>query len=187
MSATSVLQLAEAAPGRYRSIGSFSGCDQISAGPCAAVIRLVLGLPNARIDNMWGPVDGPLWRAHDPTTPVNLEKLRGVNVVIAAGNGAAGPHDNAQATDSDLAQLARQLVSGGGLEAGVAFYTRQLQETMARLDVPATFLFPATGTHSWLYWQDDLHLAWPSFARSLGLSPAASGAGSPARANSGAR
>lgn len=166
MSATSALQLAEAAPGVYRSVGSFSGCDQLSQQICAAVVQTVVRMGHANPDNMWGPVGGPDWVAHDPSTAANLLKLRGVNVVIASGSGAPGAHD----TGSDVAKVFNQVVSGGGIETATAYYTRKLQDQMAKLKVPATFLFPPFGTHSWLYWQDDLHTAWPSFATSLGLS-----------------
>jgi S-formylglutathione hydrolase FrmB len=166
MSATSALQLAEAAPGVYSSVGSFSGCDQINLPPCEAVVQAVLRMAHADPDNMWGPMGGRDWVANDPTTPANLRKLRGVNVVIAAGSGAPGPHD----TGTDTPRVLDQVVIGGGLESVASYYTRQLQTWMAALRVPATFLFLPFGTHSWLYWQDDLHAAWPSFARSLGLS-----------------
>jgi diacylglycerol O-acyltransferase/trehalose O-mycolyltransferase len=26
-----------------------------------------------------------------------------------------------------------------------------------------------TGTHSWGYWEDDLHNSWPMLARSMGI------------------
>jgi S-formylglutathione hydrolase FrmB len=35
--------------------------------------------------------------------------------------------------------------------------------------VPATVRYIPGGMHAWPYWQQALHEAWPSFARSLGL------------------
>ena len=37
------------------------------------------------------------------------------------------------------------------------------------LGIPATFNFKPNGTHSWGYWQDDLHDSWPRMAHALGV------------------
>ncbi|MQY28425.1 alpha/beta hydrolase [Nocardia aurantia] len=169
MSATSVLQLAESAPDRYRSVGSFSGCNDLDDPVCAAAVQGVLMLGKADPDNMWGPVGGPEWTDHNPATPANLEKLRGVNVVFATGNGALGKHDTA-AAGNDPVRLGHQIIQGGGPEETlVGESNHRVQQRMSQLNIPATFLFAPAGTHSWPYWQDDLHAAWPSFAASLDI------------------
>ncbi|NMO00943.1 esterase family protein [Gordonia sp. TBRC 11910] len=169
MSATSVLQLAQSAPGLYRSVGSFSGCSDLDNRSCTAGVAAVLALGRADIDNMWGPMHGKRWVAEDPGTSANLAKLRGTNLFFASGSGLPGNHDNVQSTGNDLVQLGRQLVIGGGPEAVIAQSNRRIQKKLAALGIAATFRFTPAGTHSWGYWQDDLHAAWPSFAKSLGV------------------
>ncbi|MBY8858007.1 esterase family protein [Nocardia sp. CA2R105] len=169
MSATSVLQLAESAPGLYRSVGSFSGCNDLGDPVCAAAVQAVLALGRGDPANMWGPVGGADWVAHNPAAPQNLEKLRGIDVVFAAGNGTPGKHDTAIAAGDPL-RLGRQIILGGGPEeALIAQSNRRVQQRMSDLGIPAAFTFTPAGTHSWLYWQDDLHAAWPSFAAALDI------------------
>jgi S-formylglutathione hydrolase FrmB len=158
MSATSVLQLAEAAPGRYRSVGSFSGCDDLATGICALAVRAVLTLGGvADPDDMWGPVGCADWVAHDPTTPANLAKLRGVNVVVAAGvPGGTGGGDP-------------RFPLGGGPETVVVDATRRMQSRTTAAHLPVTYRYVPGGIHDWRTWQGDLHAAWPSFAESLGI------------------
>ncbi|MDJ0106886.1 esterase family protein, partial [Rhodococcus erythropolis] len=46
--------------------------------------------------------------------------------------------------------------------------TQRLAERLDSLGIPATYDFRATGTHSWGYWQDDLHNSWSMIAESIG-------------------
>ena len=170
MSATSVLQLAQSAPGLYQSVGSFSGCSDLDNQSCTAGVQAVMALGHADINNMWGPVHGSRWVAEDPGTTANLAKLRGINLFFSSGSGLPGNHDTAQSTGNDPVQLGRQLVIGGGPEAVIAESNRRIQKKLTALGIAATFRFTPAGTHSWGYWQDDLHAAWPSFAKSLGIA-----------------
>lgn len=167
MSATSALALATAQPGLYRSVGSFSGCAQSSADPGKIIVQGVVRMGGGDPSNMWGPDNAPGWRANDPTTDVNLAKLRGTNIVLAAGNGVPGPHD--VPGQSDQADLQRQVGPGGLIETAAGLCTEALSQHLLRLGIPATVVLTPYGTHAWRYWQDDLHTAWPSFARSLGI------------------
>lgn len=44
----------------------------------------------------------------------------------------------------------------------------QLHNRLCRIAVSTTFDYPATGTHSWPYWRDELVAGWPVIAQSLG-------------------
>ena len=61
MSATSALALAEAAPGRYRSVGSFSGCAQTGADPGRRYAQAVVLSGGGNPWNMWGVDGSPGW------------------------------------------------------------------------------------------------------------------------------
>jgi acetyl esterase/lipase len=41
---------------------------------------------------------------------------------------------------------------------------------LRQLSIPATVDLYDNGTHSWPYWQRELHKAWPVIARALGIS-----------------
>ncbi len=63
--------------------------------------------------------------------------------------------------------LADRLILGGGIEAVTNVCTRQMAERLAELKIPAQLVIRPTGTHSWGYWERELHSSWPSIARSL--------------------
>ena len=168
MAGTSVLSLAEAAPSVYRAVGAFSGCAETSTQPGQDYVRFVVGFRGGNVDNMWGPPGGPGWVANDPV--VNAERLRGVDLYISNGSGLPGPHENlgGPMVNGDLGVLANQVIVGGVIEAGTNQCTQRLAERLDSLGIPATYDFRATGTHSWGYWQDDLHNSWSMIAESIG-------------------
>ncbi|MFD1815151.1 alpha/beta hydrolase [Rhodococcus gannanensis] len=169
MAGTSVLNLAIAAPGLYRSVGAYSGCAETSTEVGQAYVRTVVeSRGGADATNMWGPFDGPGWRANDPV--VNAEKLRGVQLFVSASSGLPGEHDTltSPGIDGRPNVWANQVVVGGLIEAAVNQCTIHLQDRLNQLQIPATFDFRPAGTHSWGYWQDDLHESWPMLAASIG-------------------
>ncbi|MFZ2175024.1 MAG: alpha/beta hydrolase family protein [Rhodococcus sp. (in: high G+C Gram-positive bacteria)] len=169
MSATSVLDLAIQAPGLYRGVASYSGCAQTSDPLGQAYIRSVVeAAGGADTRNMWGPYDGPGWRERDPL--LNAELLRGHSLYISNGNGLPGPHENPALPRTPQAPpLPDQIVIGGAIEAATNVCAHRLAERLQQLNIPATFDFRATGTHSWGYWEDDLHESWQQLSASLGL------------------
>ncbi|MCJ0902802.1 alpha/beta hydrolase family protein [Rhodococcus sp. ARC_M6] len=168
MAGTSVLNLAESAPSLYRAVGAFSGCAETSTQPGQSYVTFVVSARGGNANNMWGPPSDPAWIAHDPV--VNAEKLRGINLYISNGSGMPGPHDTLQdpQVNGDIGTLANQVIVGGAIEAGTNQCTQRLAERLSSLGIPATVDFRPTGTHSWGYWQDDLHNSWPMIAGSLG-------------------
>ncbi|SDE15026.1 alpha/beta hydrolase [Rhodococcus tukisamuensis] len=167
MSGTSVLSLAQAAPKLYRTVGAFSGCAETSTAPGRDYVNFVVGFRGGDVENMWGPPDSPDWVANDPV--VNAEKLRGMNLYITNGTGMPGPHEtlDAPGVNGDPGVLANQVIVGGVIEAGTNECTHRLADRLNALGIPATYDFRPTGTHSWGYWQDDLHNSWPMIADSL--------------------
>lgn len=171
MSGTSVLNLAIAKPGFWDSVASYSGCAQTSDPIGHEFVRLTVENWGGAgsVENMWGPPDSPLWRANDPL--VHADQLRGTAVYLSAGSGLpAAPHD----TPSDRRvregriPLAAQIALGGPIEAAVHFCTVNLANRLHELNIPVTFHDRPVGTHSWGYWEDELHRSWPFLARSIG-------------------
>jgi len=168
MAGTSVLNLAIAAPGLYRSVAAFSGCARTSDPVGQQYIRMVVeDRGGANMVNMWGPLNGPGWRANDPY--LNAEKLRGTNVYMTSGTGLPGPHEQLgdPGIDGSAFDLVNQAVVGGGIEVAIDICTRQMVQRMRSLGLPVQVNLRPTGTHSWGYWQDDLYRTWPKLARDL--------------------
>nr|WP_254206724.1 alpha/beta hydrolase family protein [Nocardia alni] len=173
MSGTSVLNLAIAKPGFWKSVASYSGCAQASDPIGQEAIRITVeNWSHAQsVENMWGPLDGPLWRANDPL--VNAARLRGTPIYLSAGTGIpAAPHD----TPFDRrawgpGPLPAQIFVGGPIEAAAHYCTVNLTNRLHELNIPVVTDFPPVGTHSWGYWEDELHRSWPFLAQTIGSRP----------------
>ncbi|MGV9411071.1 alpha/beta hydrolase [Nocardia sp. NPDC003693] len=173
MSGTSVLNLAIAAPGFWRGVASYSGCAQTSDPIGQQYVRITVENwgGGRSVENMWGPLDGPLWRANDPL--VNADRLRGTAIYLSSGTGIpAAPHDTP--ADRRVAEgripLPIQVTFGGIIEAAVRQCTTNLTNRLNELSIPVTVDERPVGTHSWGYWEDDLRTSWPFLAGSLGLA-----------------
>lgn len=168
MAGTSVFNLAIAAPGLYESVAAYSGCARTSDPLGQEYIRQVVeGRGGADMRNMWGPLNGPGWKANDPY--LQAHKLRGTKVYISTGSGLPGKHENLEAPDVQGSPylLGNQIIVGGLIEAVVNQCTNDMIGALKRHGVKTTTLVRPDGTHSWGYWQDDLHRTWPMIARDL--------------------
>ncbi|WP_328394650.1 alpha/beta hydrolase [Nocardia sp. NBC_00416] len=172
MSGTSVLNLAIAEPGFWKSVASYSGCAQTSDPVGHEYVRLTVELwgGGQSVENMWGPAGGPLWRANDPL--VNADRLRGTPVYLSTGSGIpAAPHDTPadRRVQEGRIPLPVQLAFGGPIEAAIHQCTVNMTNRLRELDIPVTLDDRPAGTHSWGYWEDDLRSSWPFLAQSIGI------------------
>ncbi len=112
-------------------------------------LEVPMTLPNA----LWGDViaQADVWKAHDPLD--NVAALKGVALYVAHGNGQPGPLDTsgASATFDDNAADNNAFV-----------------HALAALHIPVTVYAYGNGTHSWPYWQRDLHRWLPLALKALG-------------------
>lgn len=166
MSATSVLSLAVRRPGQFPVVASFSGCAQTS-DPIGQefIAQVVVGRVGAKMENMWGPLDGPLWRAHDPV--VNAAKLRGTSLYLSAMSGLPGQDENPMNPKNLDPGYLDRVVLGGGIEAATFLCTVNLSNRLDQLNIPATTVLRPNGTHSWGYFERELHASWPQVRRAL--------------------
>ncbi|WP_069165701.1 alpha/beta hydrolase [Nocardia altamirensis] len=180
---TTVLTMPIAKPGLYKAVAAYSGCAQTSDNLGTAFVRAVVGMGGGNTDNMWGPTGSPEWAANDAL--VHADKLRGLEMYFSSGDGSPGKYDtingrneqlggNRTQVDNDDNQigpeaLAGQMAVGGLIEAATNYCTRNMQQKLESLGIPATFHF-TSGTHSWGYWQDEFKRSWPVLARGMGLS-----------------
>jgi len=167
---TAALQLAIAAPGLFRGVAAYSGCALTSDPLGQLLIKITMdnyGYGNPA--NMYGEADDPAWAANDPY--VHAAELRGTELFLSNGNGLPGRHEtlDGPGIDGNVATLARQIYAGGPIEAVTNYCTHRFTDRLGELGIPATASFRNSGTHSWGYWQDDLHDSWPVLARALGV------------------
>ncbi|WP_405180279.1 esterase family protein [Nocardia sp. NBC_01377] len=167
MASSAVFRMALAAPGLYRAIGSYSGCVRTSDPLGQAMVSTIVTGKRGNPANMWGPPSDPAWAANDPY--LHAERLRGTVIYVSTGTGQPGPLDtmNGPGIDSDSRKLLDQLLIGGALDAMTWSCTQQLRDRFQELGIAATFDFRENGTHSWGYWQEDLHNSWPVLRAAL--------------------
>ena len=140
MGGLGAIDYAAARPRLFRAAASFSGALHPLEAP-----RYWLGLFTAYTDDpnaVWGDPAGDrdIWRRHDPTELIR--SLAGIRVFVSAGTG-----QGRRETDST--------------EAEVGAETRAFVRRARTLDVPVRADLYAGGTHSWPYWQRELHRALP--------------------------
>ncbi|MFJ2666214.1 alpha/beta hydrolase [Nocardia fluminea] len=167
MSATAVLNLAIAAPERYRAVGSYSGCASVDDPVSRAYIDFVLARGGADPVNMWGPPGDPAWRANDAY--LNAERLRGKAIYLSSANGLPGVAETLApgATPGKVIGMTDQILLGGAIEAAANLCTQRLAARLAELNIPAHTEFRPAGTHTWKYWEQDLHKSWPLLAAAI--------------------
>jgi diacylglycerol O-acyltransferase/trehalose O-mycolyltransferase len=139
MGGLGALDYAARRPHLFRAAASFSGALHPLREPryWLGLFSVYIGDPNA----VWGDprTDRATWRRHDPTALVR--SLAGVRVFVSAGTGHGRKRDQT--------------------EAEVGAETRAFVRRARTLGVPVHSDLYAGGTHSWPYWQRELHRALP--------------------------
>jgi len=104
-----------------------------------------VGLDGVPANSMFGPrtSDEVNWAAHDPTTLA--ANLRGMNLLMYAGNGQPGPLNSGVPNAGAMA-----------IEAGVYQLTTLFHNRLVALGLPSYIDLYGAGTHSWPYWTRDL-------------------------------
>ncbi|QLY27602.1 alpha/beta hydrolase [Nocardia huaxiensis] len=168
-SGTSVLQLAEAKPGLWKSVAAYSGCAQIADPLGKQFVKFsVETWGGGDTENMYGPDNDPAWAANDPV--LNAEKLRGTQLYVFSGSGIPMIQDVQYYLNSAPGiNGAVNLTLGVLIEGAVNACTANLKTKLDSLGIPATFNFNAVGTHYWPYWEQALHESWPMLANGMNI------------------
>lgn len=132
-------------PGMFRAAASYSGLGHPLFDP-----EGLMGLLEEFGEDplaLWGdPVaQRRIWEAHDPY--YLAKRLRSTPVFLSSGDGTAGPFDPPGATDE--------------IEAFVNELNHVLAARLAQAGVRLTTDFYGPGTHSWPYWERELHRSLP--------------------------
>jgi len=140
-------------PEMFRAVASYSG----------VVHPLIQGFPEGLMEMLtefgedplalWGdPVaQRRIWEAHDPY--YLAKRLRSTPVFLSCGDGTAGPFDPPGTTDD--------------LEALLNTMNHALAPRLERAGVPLTTDFYGPGTHTWPYWERELHRSLPMLLGAL--------------------
>ncbi|WP_020106519.1 alpha/beta hydrolase family protein [Nocardia sp. 348MFTsu5.1] len=126
---------------------SMSGYLNLSAPGMKSAIRVALldadgGPWNA--DSMWGAPWSTRWYDNDPFVQIN--KMHGLKVRVASGNGGLGGYNAGQGPV--------EIVQGVPLEWLSLAQTRAFEVQALVNGVAITTDYPPSGTHMWGYWQD---------------------------------
>lgn len=140
-----------------------SGYLNLSAPGMREAIRVaMLDAGGYNADAMWGgPPWNSAWLRHDPF--VAAPKMRGLSMWISAASGLPGQHDRPNSLVG-----AFNTSNAMGLEALALAQNRAFQVRLATLGIDAHFSFPARGTHTWGYWQDELWAMLPTMKSAIG-------------------
>ena len=105
-------------------------------------------------DAIWGDplAQVEIWTDHDPV--YLAPSLRCKQLFLAVGNGEAGPFDEPGAFDGS--EAFRQAMN-------IALFAR-----LRQLRIPVTTDFYGPGTHTWPYWERELHRSLPILLGALG-------------------
>jgi diacylglycerol O-acyltransferase/trehalose O-mycolyltransferase len=139
--------------GMFRAAASYSGVVHPLMDPYGLLDAFgFFGAPDPYA--IWGDPNAQraIWEAHDP---VSLAKaLRGDALFLSVGDGTAGPFDPPDAFD--------------GSEAWLHEMNLLLAARLAQLRIPVTTDFYGPGTHTWPYWERELHRSLPLLLDALG-------------------
>ena len=142
------MEYAARQPGMFLAAASYSGgLDPLGGGAWDKGF--------VQTADVWGnPVaQADIWRAHDPTD--NASTLKGTALYVAYGNGQPGPLDASGASADDI-------------ESWAAAMNETFIAKLAELKIPVTIDAYGPGTHTWPYWQRDLHNSLPFLLKALG-------------------
>jgi len=141
-------------PGMFRAAAEFSGVVHTRAEGGPELVRGIVSGQGGDPLALWGDPSEQraIWQAHNPYDLAH--RLLGIPLYLSCGNGKPGPLDAPGRPDDGLeAQLE-------GMNADVADRLRELGA-----DVTVNLYGP--GTHSWPYWERELHASFPMLMRAV--------------------
>ncbi|MGZ6255813.1 MAG: alpha/beta hydrolase [Candidatus Limnocylindria bacterium] len=142
-------------PDLFRAVASYSGALDLRG--------LTALIDDPRNLAHWGDLAAAVanWGVYDPVKLI--PRLRGKALYFSYGNGEPGPLDPGRTDVDELEQ-----VIGAGNESFVA--------ALKDAGIPATVHAYGPGTHSWPYWERELHASLPLLLEALGEPSSATSA-----------
>lgn len=162
MAGSASLNLATWYPQKFIYAASLSGFLNPSEGWWPTLIGVSMGDAGGfKSEDMWGPSSDPAWKRNDPM--VNIPTLVANNTRIWVYCGTGTPNELGGG------DVPAKFLEGFTLRTNKTFKDNYL----AAGGTNGVFNFPASGTHSWAYWGQQLQQMKPDLQRVLGATPAA--------------
>ncbi|MFI8977311.1 alpha/beta hydrolase [Nocardia asteroides] len=159
MSASTAVTLVAHHRDQYSTAAAFSGALDWHSPDMRHAIQAATVAVGRDVDDFAAPGSGQ-WNRLDPMTSAPL--LSGAALYVAVGTGVPDLED--------LASDPLAAVTGIGLEMITTVATHRFKQRLDSLGIPATYHFPATGSHNWRSWNRELALARPWLLSSLGVT-----------------
>jgi diacylglycerol O-acyltransferase/trehalose O-mycolyltransferase len=157
MGGLGALDYAARHPGMFAVAASFSGIvhTRLSSNESQGYLDLIKSQGEDPLA-VWGAPDANVdtWKQHNPYDLA--AELKGVRLLISAGNGRPGPLDPTGANQDSI-------------ETSIGAENRAFARRVQQLGLDAQIDLYGPGTHNWVYWQRELHRAWPLISEGLGL------------------
>jgi diacylglycerol O-acyltransferase / trehalose O-mycolyltransferase len=153
MGGAGALTYAARHPGMFRAAASYSGVvHPLQPGWPEGFLGLLRSFGEDPLA-LWGdPVaQRQIWEAHDPYHLA--QRLRQLPLFVSVGDGTAGPFDPPGTFDQ--------------LEAALSLQNRALAGRLQQLGAEVRVDFYGPGTHSWPYWERELHRSLPMLLGAL--------------------
>jgi diacylglycerol O-acyltransferase / trehalose O-mycolyltransferase len=143
-------------PGMYSAAASFSGIvhTRLSSDVSQGYLGLVSSQGTPDPLALWGDpeADAATWKQHNPYDLA--PQLTRIPLFISAGNGDPGPLDESgTAPDS--------------IEPAINAENKKFVQHLRQVGASVTVDLYGDGTHNWVYWQRELHRAWPILTNKL--------------------
>jgi diacylglycerol O-acyltransferase / trehalose O-mycolyltransferase len=143
-------------PGMYSAAASFSGIvhTRLSSDASQGYLGLVSSQGTPDPLALWGDpeADAATWKQHNPYDLA--PQLTRIPLFISAGNGDPGPLDEpGTAPDS--------------IEPSINAENKKFVQHLRKVGASVTVDLYGDGTHNWVYWQRELHRAWPILTSKL--------------------
>jgi S-formylglutathione hydrolase FrmB len=145
-------------PGMFKYAAAYSGVLSMLSPGIPTLLLYLNSEDGQDATRIWGdPLwDRGNWAAHDPASLVR--DLRGTRVHVSAGNGRPGPFDPPGRAFWDVRYLS---------ESQVERTSRTFASRARSAGVPITTNFYGAGSHSWGYWNREMHSTWPAMMRAI--------------------
>ncbi|WP_189943110.1 alpha/beta hydrolase [Streptomyces aurantiogriseus] len=146
-------------PGMFRYVASMSSYVDLNEPSVRLLLDLGSTADGVDLDDVWGdPKENvDIWQAHNPAA--RPDAFRGTKVHLSSGNGTPGPLDEGRPLSALLVGAAAEKT----LPASLQKFAESLRS--AGVDVSTNLYEP--GTHSWPYWERELHSIWPTVMEEL--------------------
>lgn len=146
--------------GMFRYVAAMSSYVDLNEPSVRLTLQLGAQRDGVDISEVWGdPVrDFTVWQEHNPAAMPR--SFRGTRVHLSSGDGTVGPLDTGHPLDVMLV--------GSVAETVLPRQVRRFASALRSAGVTTTTHIYRPGTHSWPYWQQELHGIWPAVVRVLG-------------------